>query len=464
MSDKVLLLILLLGLCFIAALGGIAARLLLRRTRLLQSELRRLGKRIDYISTTTGSTRPLVEQTREIVGMTDYNLRALKVASEERTAVERDVAWLRSAWEVHQQPGPTPRELADRRERWANPSQLRVAAILDEFSFAGFAPECELIELLPDNWREVMDQRQPDLFLCESAWAGRDPVAHPWQGKIYTRESAPQDRRAELLAILDYCRLRGIPTVFWNKEDPVHSEDPERNFLRTALEFDCILTTDQDSLPRYEALGRPDAKVLQFAYQPQIYRAPTQEELAAHPRENTVVFAGGWYADHPARGPMTERLLDAVLASPYDLVIHDRYWGQGDPLHEFPERYRPYCRPPVSQQELAEVYRRSLFGLTINTVTSSPTMYARRAYEVLASGAVLLSNYSVGLERDFGEQVVFLDRRVDALERMTPAEVLQRSAAGILAVAEHTYATRLCRVTQIALTGPVRGSRRGRNR
>lgn len=443
MSDKVLLLILLLGLCFIAALGGIALRLLLRRMRLLQSELRRLGKKIDYISTTTGSTRPLVEQTREIVGKTDYNLRALKAASEERTAAERDVAWLRSAWEARQQPEPTPRELADRRERWANPSQLRVAAILDEFSFAGFAPECELIELLPDNWREVMDQRQPDLFLCESAWAGRDPVAHPWQGRIYTRESAPQDRRAELLAILDYCRLRGIPTVFWNKEDPVHSSNTEHNFIPTAIEFDHIFTTDEGSLGRYVDTGRSDVRVLRFAYQPSLYRLPTTKEASNHPRERTVVFAGSWYQQHVKRREAMEALFDTILDSAYELRIYDRCWGGVSLEHQFPRRYRQYCRPRVNQEELAMIYRGSMFGLTINTVTDSSTMYARRAYEMLASGTVVLSNYSVGLDRDYGKYVVFLDKEPGALKTLDESTIDILSKTGAEAVSRETYGRRL---------------------
>lgn len=438
------------SLCLVVALV-VGLRVVMSRLRGVSRELRRVAGVAERVATTTGSTKPLVEQTREIVGRTEYNVRAMKAASEERTATERDVAWLRSAWEAREQPEPSSRDAEARRARWADPSQLRVAAILDEFSFTGFAPECELIELLPNNWREVMSKRQPDLFLCESAWSGRDPVAHPWQGKIYTRKSAPQDRRAELLAILDYCRLRGIPTVFWNKEDPVHSLDPERNFVRTALEFDYIFTTDEGSLERYASLGRPDAQVLKFAYQPSIYRPPTPQELEEHPRDRTVVFAGGWYADHPERGPVMEQLFDTVIASPYELVIYDRYSGQDDPLHVFPDKYLRFCRPAVSQDELARVYRRTMFGLTVNTVTDSTTMYARRAYEMLASGAVVLSNYSVGLERDFGEHVLFLDRHSESLERLKVGDIKSRGLNGSKAVEPETFGRRLGEVLDAVL-------------
>ena len=52
--------------------------------------------------------------------------------------------------------------------------------------------------------------------------------------------------------MLNYCRSRGIPTVFWNKEDPPHFDD----FIGAAKEFDFVFTTDADCVPMYrEALG-----------------------------------------------------------------------------------------------------------------------------------------------------------------------------------------------------------------
>ena len=48
---------------------------------------------------------------------------------------------------------------ADRRKA-ACPTKLKdvkVAAILDEFSFNSFAPECQLFALTPENWRDIFD-------------------------------------------------------------------------------------------------------------------------------------------------------------------------------------------------------------------------------------------------------------------------------------------------------------------
>ena len=322
-------------------------------------------------------------------------------------------------------------------ERAAN-GKLRVAAILDEFSAAGFEPFSQMVHLEPQTWRAQMEELQPDLFFCESAWSGRDSVKHPWQGKIYHRLTGETENRIELLEILAYCKEHGIPSVFWNKEDPLYFDHGERNFVDTARLFDHVFTTDENCVARYRAEGFDSVDVLQFAVNPELYYAP-REGTARRPE---VVFAGSWYHDLPERNRVMTEIFRQVIASPYDLVIYDRHSEAHHPNHQYPEEFRAYIRPSVSQEELAQIFREVQFGLTINTVTDSPTMYARRAYEILASGAVLLSNYSVGLERDFGEAIVFVDRGSDALAGLSEAEIARLSDLGPKVVEAHTYEAR----------------------
>ncbi|BDZ42873.1 hypothetical protein GCM10025865_21720 [Paraoerskovia sediminicola] len=49
----------------------------------------------------------------------------------------------------------------------------------------------------------------------------------------------------ELRGITRWCRENDVPTVFWNKEDPVHFD----LFVATAALFDVVFTTDVDSIP-----------------------------------------------------------------------------------------------------------------------------------------------------------------------------------------------------------------------
>ncbi len=51
----------------------------------------------------------------------------------------------------------------------------------------------------------------------------------------------------ELDALLAWCRYHNIPTVFWNKEDPIHYD----RFIETAKRFDYVYTTDLNRVPNY---------------------------------------------------------------------------------------------------------------------------------------------------------------------------------------------------------------------
>ena len=49
---------------------------------------------------------------------------------------------------------------------------LRVACILDGFSFSCFAPEGDFAQLTPKNWKAELEELRPDFLLVESAWRG----------------------------------------------------------------------------------------------------------------------------------------------------------------------------------------------------------------------------------------------------------------------------------------------------
>ncbi|WP_051998688.1 hypothetical protein [Listeria grandensis] len=123
-----------------------------------------------------------------------------------------------------------------------NLKQLKVACILDEFSHTCFSKEMDLITFSPENWRRILEQERPDMLLVESAWHGN---SKSWEYKIgkYSNE-----RRSEIKGLLKWCQKNGIPTIFWNKEDPIHFE----KFIDTAKLFDYIYTTDANMIPEYK--------------------------------------------------------------------------------------------------------------------------------------------------------------------------------------------------------------------
>ena len=71
-----------------------------------------------------------------------------------------------------------------------------------------------------------------------------------------------------LSGIISWCKRNGVPTAFWNKEDPVHF----LTFINVAEMFDYVFTTDVDCIARYKAVLRHDnVLLLPFACQPAIH-------------------------------------------------------------------------------------------------------------------------------------------------------------------------------------------------
>ena len=360
-------------------------------------------------------------------------------AATQRTAPEQALVAERHALELQMKllaPAP-PVRLAD----------LRVAGILDTFSEACFGPECDLVTFRPDNWEAVLTQQPPHLLLVESAWQGNGGA---WQYQVGSYSYAESVGLPHLSALVAWCRERDIPTVFWNKEDPVGFD----KFKQAAKLFDIVLTTDADCIERYRSLGGEHNKVidaLPFAAQPRLHNPVSLLDE----RDPIPVFGGTYYRNrHPERRAQLEMLLDA--ARPSDLIIFDRTFGQESDTLGFPERFVPHIRGGLPYDQMVAAYKRYRVFLNANSVFASPTMFSRRVFELLACGTPVVSTPSVGMQQMFGDIVELVDNERaarSAIEQLMRDDDLwhQRSAAGIRRVhGEHTYAHRLSRVAELA--------------
>jgi spore maturation protein CgeB len=319
-------------------------------------------------------------------------------------------------------------------------TDLRLAAILDTFSLSCFEPECQVITFRPDNWRQVLTASPPHLLFVESAWNGNDGA---WQYRI-ARYPAPPGR--ELPELVAWCKAQGIPTVFWNKEDPPHFDD----FIDAARLFDVVLTTDAHCIPRYQELcGHDRVHVLPFAAQPRLHHPVQTEE-----RNHKLCFAGTYYGNRfDARREGMAALLTPALE--FDLDIYDRMHGAvgpGTEAYRFPEEYVPHIRGRLPYPEMVAAYRRYRAFLNVNSVTDSPSMFSRRVFELLACGTPVVSTESAGIRALFPGLVPVVTTPAQA--RAAFAELLtddalwrRRSALGIRRVMErHGYRHRLERV------------------
>jgi hypothetical protein len=330
--------------------------------------------------------------------------------------------------------------------------RLRVASILDEMSEACFAPECDLVPLTLEGWREQLDERPPDLLLVESAWNGN---GGEWQYRIATYPRKDLVGLPALRALLDGCRERGIPTAFWNKEDPVHFE----RFAEAAALFDHVFTTDARCIERYRELpgrgagaGERTVTALPFAAQPRIHNPAA----AVPERSSSPCFAGAWYRDrHPERRRSLAALLDA--ARPRGLVIYDRSFGGKDGAFGFPERFAPHVLGKLPYERILDVYKSHRVFLNANSVADSPTMCSRRVFELAACDTAILSTPGAALSALLGEgtveQAESEEAAAAALERLLGDEDERRRrtrTARRRVFAEHTYAHRLATIARTA--------------
>lgn len=273
----------------------------------------------------------------------------------------------------------------------------RVGVILDDFSTMAFQYEWSQLALSPDGWEKQLGETSIDLLFVESAWAGN---GGQWRYKL-TGSSGPS---AELTALVGFCRSRGIPTAFWNKEDPVHYDD----FLETAKLFEWIWTTDSDRIPAYRRdLGHDRIATLTFAAQPSVHN-PIRSRVAASQRD--VAFAGMFFRHkYPERRAQMELLLGGALdvsgKMQYGLEIFSRQLG-GDERYQFPEPFAAHVVGQLDYRQMLSAYKGYKMFLNVNSVVESPTMCARRVFEIAASGSVVVSTASDALSNSFDDDEI----------------------------------------------------------
>ena len=316
------------------------------------------------------------------------------------------------------------------RRRTGGARNLTVACILDDFSMASFAPEADFVPLTMRDWEVELITAQPDMLLVESAWRGHK---QRWTNQV--ARCGP-----EIMAILEWCRERGVPTAFWNKEDPVHF----MTFLTVAREFDAVFTTDVGSVPAYRAaLGKDNVHFLPFAAQP-----TSHNPLELFHRIEGCAFAGAYYRKYPERTVDLERLTSA-LAADAPFHIYDRNFGHPESDYTFPQEYQQYIVGGLAPDEIDIAYKGYTSNLNLNSVKQSQSMFARRVYELMASNTLVISNFSRGVRTMFGDLLASTDspaeltRWFEALDAEPNGRERLRVMATRKVMAEHTYAERL---------------------
>lgn len=326
-------------------------------------------------------------------------------------------------------------------------AKLKIALVADEATRLALQHECQVAHLTPWHYRHVFRHWKPDLLLVESAWQGR---WNSWKYRIAAYPDHPRRTNEQLQKMVFAAKERGIPCIFWSKEDGVHFE----RFSASASLFDAIFTVDANCVPRYRHMVGKNVPVdvLMFAVQP-----------AIHHRNGTVAGADrrgcflGSYSRHihPRRRERQEMLFEAACKT--GLVVYDRNSNRPSPIYRYPQLPGLEIRRRVAHAKTAPTYATHRFALNVNTVDDSPTMFSRRLVEIMASGGLAVSTPALSITRQFaglchvvdsteeaGELFQRLQKGWDARDRAMASEAYETVHR------DHTWTLRLESICQAA--------------
>ncbi|WP_432785372.1 hypothetical protein AAEX37_02217 [Oligella sp. MSHR50489EDL] len=236
----------------------------------------------------------------------------------------------------------------------------------------------------------------------ESAWRAN----HSKWLYAFTSPGLQHSNAQALLKVIELLKSRGLPIVFWNKEDPMHYE----MFKPIAKHADYIFTTDALIVNKYkQELGNQKVYPLSFA-------APVKKTNPLGRfslKSETICFAGTYYAkNHENRKKQMDMLLPVLLEN--NGAIYDRASKEEKEEYAYPVQYRGIIRPAVDFEQMVKLYKKFQVFLNVNTITQSSTMMSRRVYELLASGTPVISTPSKAITEQFPGIVLTVNNEQEA--------------------------------------------------
>ncbi|MBR8223141.1 glycosyltransferase [Burkholderia ambifaria] len=316
-----------------------------------------------------------------------------------------------------------------------------VALVADMLTSASLVYDARVVPVGPLDYRWRLPLGRPDFLLVESAWEG--PKAK-WKYKIASYPDHPSRTNLALAKLVAAARDRGIPTVFWNKEDGVHFD----RFVESAKLFDYVFTVDAGSVPKYRAAlgsGVP-VNTMMFAIQP---RTHGFQGFNFKYRRASFVGSYGRHV-HERRRYWQDILFGAACGTGLGLTVVDRNSQRKAEHYRFPSLPDLDVLPAMSHAETASVFRDYLVSLNVNTIEDSSTMFSRRLVEILGCGGIAVTNPSPAVDvlfRDYCYQVHDVAEAEDLFARLRrgPSSIdLERARAGAEYVLNHhTWSHRL---------------------
>jgi spore maturation protein CgeB len=331
--------------------------------------------------------------------------------------------------------------------------RLKIALVSDHFTADCLSEECRVRSMTPTNFKEVIGEWKPDIVFVESAFHG---VNGTWRYELAKQPKWLRlNRPKAIYDLVEFARTRGIPTLFWNKDDGAFFDA----FIDVAKTFDYVFTTDKECIDRYRQRVPSDVPVhtLLMPYQSAFHKFTGFEFT-----RNEACFTGSYYRRIlNERRNFLDMVFDACEQADLRLNVFDRNHDRLSRHFEFrfPRKSHLRLHGNVPHRETGQIYKTHAVSLNVNSVTDSETMYSRRLLEILASGGVLVTNPSRAVDRyfrDYCHVVTTRDEARDLFSRLRHGpsrEDMARAEAGAVYVQQnHTWTHRLheiCAVVKV---------------
>ncbi|MCL1998532.1 MAG: glycosyltransferase [Turicibacter sp.] len=302
--------------------------------------------------------------------------------------------------------------------RFYRKAEQKIAIISDEFLYNTYKDIAETTPLHPQHWQNQVDNI--NMLLIISSWRG---IKEEWSGLSQTGSK----KRSLVLEIISHCKGLNLPTVFYSKEDPPNYQQ----FIEIAQHCDYVFTAAAEVVDDYKRdCGHNRVFSLMFGINP-LFHNPVGSQHGN--KRNEVIFSGSWLDKYPERGIDICNIFDGVLGSNRQLKVFDRNFALKDQRYSFPNKYAQYISPGVPHETLQKVHKLYDWAINMNSVKASQTMFANRVYELEATGNLMISNYSVGINSHL--PLIYTmqdsDEVTQILDTLSPTEIIERQAAGI---------------------------------
>ena len=321
---------------------------------------------------------------------------------------------------------------------------FHVGIIADEFLYNSFKDVAN-VEYISRHERE--NYKDYDFVIFATTWRGID---QSWVGA----STANGPIRRQMIMLAEEYNDRGIPTIFYSKEDPVNYN----LFKSLAKHCKHVYTSASEIVDTYkEYTGNENVDVLQFGVNPHIHNPVGTRTKYAEKHKDEILFAGSWLSKYPVRMTETSRLFNSIIEEEVPLTIIDRNLELKDPRYQFPEEYIPYITPPVKHEFLMKLHKIFRWSINMNSVKYSDTMFANRVYELQAFGNLLLSNYNTGINNTFPNvRLINAPDDFKVIYKTDEEDLRELQAKGIRSVMkEHTTFHRILKLAKdVGLKAP----------